>query len=88
MTMENNAPKVMEKDFLKEIRRIRKEVDGVNNYINFTYDIRPLIKMELNIAGTGSMDLEKVDKFTEDLKKITKVVKTFKYEGYELVYEM
>lgn len=87
MTMEN-APKVMEKDFLKEIRRIRKEVDGVNDYINFTYDIRPLIKAEINIAGTGSMDLEKVDKFAEDLKKITEIVKTFKYEGYELIYEM
>ena len=87
MTMEN-APKVLEKDFLKEVRRIRKEVDGVNDYINFTYDIRPLIKMELNIGGTGSMNLEKVDKFTEDLKKITEIVKTFKYEGYELVYEM
>ncbi|WP_308653130.1 hypothetical protein [uncultured Anaerococcus sp.] len=87
MTMEN-APKVMEKDFLMEVRRIRKEVDGISKYISLTYDIRPLIKMELNIAGTGSMDLEKVDKFAEDLKKITEIVKTFKYEGYELVYEM
>lgn len=83
-----NAPKVIEKDFLKEIRRIRKEVEGISRYISFTYDIRPLIKMELNIGGTGSMNLEKVDKFTEDLKKITEIVKTFKYEGYELVYEM
>lgn len=81
-----NTPKVIEKDFLKEVRRIRKEVDGISDYINFTYDIRPLIKVELSIAGTGSMNLEKVDKFTEDLKKITEVVKTFKYEGYELVY--
>lgn len=87
MTMEN-SPKVMEKDFLKEIRRIRKEVEGISRYISFTYDIRPLIKMEINIAGTGSMNLKKVDKFTEDLKKITEIVKTFKYEGYELVYEM
>lgn len=83
-----NTPKVIEKDFLKEVRRIRKEVDGISDYINFTYDIRPLIKVELSIAGTGSMNLEKVDKFTEDLKRITEVVKTFKYEGYELVYEM
>lgn len=87
MTMEN-APKVLEKDFMKEVRRIRKEVDGISDYINFTYDIRPLIKAEINIGGAGAMDLEKVDKFTEDLKKITEVVKTFKYEGYELVYEI
>lgn len=87
MTMEN-APKVIEKDFLKEVRRIRDKVEGISQYISFTYDIRPLIKMELNIGGTGSMNLEKVDKFTEDLKKITEIVKTFKYEGYELVYEM
>lgn len=83
-----NTPKVIEKDFLKEVRRIRKEVDGISRYISFTYDTRPLIKVEINLGGTGSMDLEKVDKFTEDLKRITEVVKTFKYEGYELVYEM
>lgn len=83
-----NTPRVLEKDFMKEVGRIRKEVDGISDYINFTYDIRPLIKAEINIGGTGTMDLEKADKFTENLKKITEVVKTFKYEGYELVYEM
>lgn len=85
MTKENTL-KVMEKDFMREVKRVRKEVDGINRYINFTYDIRPLIKVEVSIAGTGSMDLERLDKFTEDLKKITDIVKTFKYEGYELEY--
>lgn len=87
MTMEN-APKVMEKDFMREVKRIRKEVDGISDYINFTYDIRPLIKVEVSICGTGAMDLEKLDKFNQDLKKITEIVKTFKYEGYELVYNI
>ena len=87
MTIEN-APKVLEKDFLKEVRRIRKEVSGISDYISFTYDIRPLIKVEINIGGTGAMDLDMVDKFTEDLKKITQRVKTFKYEGYELIYNI
>lgn len=71
---------------MKKVRRIRKEVSVISDYINFTYDIRPLIKVEINIGGTGAMDLEKVDKFTKDLKEITEIVKTFKYEGYELVY--
>lgn len=78
--------KVLEKEFMKEVKRVRKEIDGISDYINFTYDIRPLIKVEVSIAGTGSMDLEKLDKFNQDLKKITEIVKTFKYEGYELVY--
>lgn len=78
--------KVLEKDFMKEVKRVKKEVDGISGYINFTYDIRPLIKVEINIGGTGSMDLEKLDKFNQELKKITEIVKTFKYEGYELVY--
>lgn len=87
MTMEN-APKVMEKDFMREAKRIRKEISGISDYINFTYDIRPLIKVEVSIGGTGAMDLEKLDKFNQDLKKITEIVKTFKYEGYELVYNI
>lgn len=87
MTKEK-AQKVMERDFIREVKRVRKEVDGISDYINFTYDIRPLIKVEVSIAGTGSMDLEKLDKFNKDLKKITDIVKTFKYEGYELVYNM
>ena len=87
MTKEK-AQKVMERDFIREVKRVRKEVDGISDYINFTYDIRPLIKVEVSIAGTGSMDLEKLDKFNKDLKKITDIVKTFKFEGYELVYNM
>lgn len=87
MTMEN-AQKVMEKDFMREVKRVRKEIDGINDYINFTYDIRPLIKVEVSICATGAMDLEKLEKFNQDLKKITEIVKTFKYEGYELVYNM
>ena len=83
-----NTLKVMEKDFMREVKRVRKEVDGINDYINFTYDIRPLIKVEVSIAGTGSMDLERLDKFNKDLKKITDIVKTFKFEGYELVYNI
>lgn len=87
MTKEK-AQKVMERDFIREVKRVRKEVEGISDYINFTYDIRPLIKVEVSIAGTGSMDLEKLDKFNKDLKKITDIVKTFKFEGYELVYNM
>lgn len=87
MTTEN-VQKVMEKDFMREVKRIRKEVDGINDYINFTYDIRPLIKVEVSICATGAMDLEKLEKFNQDLKKITEIVKTFKYKGYELVYNM
>lgn len=85
MTKEK-AHKVMEKDFMREVKRVRKEIEGINRYISFTYDIRPLIKVEVNIAGTGCMDLERLDKFNQDLKKITDIVKTFKYEGYELEY--
>lgn len=85
MTKEK-ANKVMENDFIWEVKRVRKEIEGINRYISFTYDIRPLIKVEINIGGTGSMDLERLDKFAEDLKKITDIVKTFKYEGYELEY--
>lgn len=87
MTTEN-VQKVMEKDFMREVKRIRKEVNGISDYINFTYDIRPLIKVEVSICGTGAMDLEKLDKFNQDLKKVTEIVNTFKYEGYELVYNM
>lgn len=87
MTTEK-APKVMEKDFMREVKRVRKEVSGISDYINFTYDIRPLIKAEVSIGGTGAMDLEKLDKFNQDLKKITDIVKTFKYEGYELTYSI
>ena len=87
MTMEN-APRVMEKDFMREVKRVRKEIDGINDYINFTYDIRPLIKVEVSICATGAMDLEKLEKFNQDLKKITEIVKTFKYEGYELEYNI
>ena len=87
MTTEN-VQKVMEKDFMREVKRIRKEVNGISDYINFTYDIRPLIKVEVSICGTGAMDLEKLDKFNQNLKKVTEIVNTFKYEGYELVYNM
>ena len=87
MTKEK-AQKVMERDFIREVKRIRKEVNGISDYINFTYDIRPLIKVEVSICSTGAMDLEKLEKFNQDLKNITEIVKTFKYEGYELVYNM
>lgn len=83
-----NAPKVLEKDFMREVKRVRKEISGISDYINFTYDIRPLIKVEVGIAGTGSMDLEMLEKFNQNLKKITEIVKTFKYDGYELVYNI
>lgn len=85
MTMENTL-KVMEKDFMREVKRVRKEIEGISRYISFTYDTRPLIKAEINIGGTGAMDLEKLDKFNQDLNQVTEIVKTFKYEGYELEY--
>lgn len=84
MTMENTQ-KVTGRELSREVKRIKDETRNINDYIRFTYEVRPLIKSEISIAGTGAMDLNGLDKFTEDLEKVKNIVKTFKYEGYELV---
>ena len=84
MTMENTQ-KVTYRELSREVKRINEETRDINDYIRFTYDVRPLIKAEISIAGMGAMDLDKLDKFTDDLEKVKNIVKTFKYDGYELV---
>lgn len=84
MTMENTQ-KVTYRELSREVKRIKEETKDINDYIKFTYEVRPLIKSEISIAGIGAMDLDSLDKFTEDLEKVKSIVKTFKYDGYELV---
>ncbi|MCW6701411.1 hypothetical protein NH288_04845 [Anaerococcus sp. NML200537] len=84
MTM-GNTQKVTDRELRREVKRIKDETRNINAYIRFTYEVRPLIKSEISIAGIGAMDLDSLDKFTEDLEKVKNIVKTFKYDGYELV---
>lgn len=84
MTM-TNTQKVTYRELSREVKRIKDETRNINAYIRFTYEVRPLIKSEISIAGIGAMDLDRLDLFTEDLEKVKSIVKTFKYDGYELV---
>ena len=84
MTMENTQ-KVTDRELRREVKRILDETRNINDYIRFTYEVRSLIKSEISIAVIGAMDLDRLDKFTEDLEKVKNIVKTFKYEGCELV---
>lgn len=87
MTIENTQ-KVTDRELSREVKRINEETKGINPYIRFTYEVRPLIKAEISIAGIGAMDLDRLDKFTEDLERVKNIVKTFKYDGFELVYNV
>lgn len=75
------------KDLDKETRRLREET-RINPYISFTHIERPLIKAQINLSGTGARDLADMEDFAKDLQKAIDIVKTFKYEGYELDYNL
>lgn len=82
-----NDKRVGVRDLDKETRRLREETN-INPYISFTHIERPLIKAQISVAGTGSRDLPDVEDFVKDLQKVIDIVKTFKYEGYELDYNL
>lgn len=82
-----NIKKVGLKDLRQEISRIRKETN-INPYITFTYDERPTINAQVSIGGTGARDLADMEDFMKDLQKVIDIVKTFKYQGYELDYTL
>lgn len=75
------------KDLDKETRRLREET-RINPYISFTHIERPLIKAQINLSGTGARDLADMEDFARDLQKVIDIVKTFKYQGYELDYNL
>lgn len=74
-------------DLRQEIKRVREETD-INPYITFTYDERPVINAQVSVAGIGARDLADMEDFARDLQKVIDIVKTFKYQGYELDYDL
>lgn len=82
-----NVKKVSLKDLRQEIKRVGEETD-INPYIKFTYDERPIINAQVSVAGIGARDLTDMEDFARDLQTVIDIVKTFKYQGYELDYNL
>ena len=79
--------KVGVKDLDREVRRLIKEV-AISPYLRFTYEQEPVLKAEVSVAGAGSLGVDEARKFATDLDKASKIIETFKYEGYELDYTL
>lgn len=79
--------KVSLSDLRQEVKRVREETD-INPYISFTYDERPVINAQVSVAGIGARDLTDMEDFASDLQKVIDIVKTFKYQDYELDYDL
>ncbi|MBZ2386701.1 hypothetical protein K8P03_05230 [Anaerococcus murdochii] len=82
-----SVKKVSLKDLRQEIKRIGEETD-INPFIKFTYDERPIINAQVSVAGIGARDLADMEDFARDLQTVIDIVKTFKYQGYELDYTL
>lgn len=77
-------------EFHRERRRVEMELNkpfGETEIIWF-YDTSDdeVIRMGLNIASTGRMDIAKATVFAEAVSNAVQAAKTFKYNGYTKTY--
>lgn len=78
-------------EFHRERRRVEIEInkpfDGIDQILFIDKSDDEMIRMGLNIASTGAMNIAKAEIFAKAVENAVHLAKTFKYNGHKKVYE-
>ena len=78
-------------EFHRERRRVEMEInkpfDGIEHIWFIDTSDDEIIRMGVNIAGTGTISIEKAEEFAKAIETAVYLAKNFKYNGYKKVYE-